>query len=69
MESAELGNIMETMKCNLDPQTTPEQKFATFQQALGEILRVSKDDMKQMLADEKTASRGKPKRGPKPSAK
>jgi len=54
------------MKSNLDPQTTPEQKFAGFQSALRKVLRVSKDDLNQMLATEKIANQGKPKRGPKP---
>jgi hypothetical protein len=29
-------------------------------------MRVSKSDLNQMLADEKKANEGKPKRGPKP---
>jgi len=54
------------MKSELDPNTTPEQKFASFQGALRKVLRVSKDSMNKMLADEKIANQGKPKRGPKP---
>jgi hypothetical protein len=37
-----------------------------FEGALRKVLRVSKDDLNQMLADEKKANEGKPKRGPKP---
>jgi hypothetical protein len=54
------------MKSKLDPLTTPEQKMQRFQYALRRVLRVSKDDLNQMLADEKIANQGKPKRGPKP---
>jgi len=54
------------MKSKLDPTTTPEQKFARFNGALRRVLRVSKDDLNQMLADERMANQGKPKRGPKP---
>jgi hypothetical protein len=54
------------MKSKLDPQTTPAQKFARFQRALRRVLHVSKDDLNQMLEDEKIRNQGKPKRGPKP---
>jgi len=54
------------MKSKLDPATTPEQKFSHFQRALRSVLQVSKRDLNQMLADEKIAKQGKPKRGPKP---
>lgn len=37
-----------------------------FQNALRTVLRVSKTDLKEMLAEEKKAHQGKPKRGPKP---
>lgn len=37
-----------------------------FDSALRQVLRVSKSDLKEMLADEKRANLGKPKRGPKP---
>jgi hypothetical protein len=39
---------------------------AMFDTALRKVLRVSKSDLKKMLAEEKRASAGKPKRGPKP---
>ena len=54
------------MKSRLDPQTTPDQKFANFQRSLRRVLRVSKDDLDEMLAREKIANKGKPTRGPKP---
>jgi hypothetical protein len=59
----------ERMKSKLDPLTTPEQKFARFQGALGRVLMVSKDELKQRLADaEKIRRQRKKKPGPKPSA-
>ena len=39
---------------------------AIFESALRRVLRVSKTDLNQMLAEEKRANQGKPKRGPKP---
>jgi len=39
---------------------------AEFRNALHSVLRVSKTDLKRMLAEEKKASEGKPKPGPKP---
>jgi hypothetical protein len=38
---------------------------AVFQNALWKVLRVSKSDLNEMLAEEKRANQGKPKRGPK----
>ena len=43
---------------------TPEMQ--RFEGALKSVLQVSKNDLNQMLADEKRANAGKPKRGPKP---
>jgi hypothetical protein len=40
---------------------------AMFESALRRVLRVSKTDLNQMLAEEKKANEGKPKRGPNPS--
>jgi hypothetical protein len=54
------------MKSELDPTTTPEQKLTRFKSALRSVLRVSKDDLTQMLAEEKIRNKGKLKRGPKP---
>ncbi len=41
-------------------------EYAKFERALGQVLRVSKSDLNRMLAEEKIANQGKPKRGPKP---
>jgi hypothetical protein len=57
------------MKSKLDPSTTPQQKMNRFQTALGQILQVSRDEMKQALVDdEKERRRRKDKPGPKPSS-
>jgi hypothetical protein len=42
---------------------------AMFDSALRKVLRVSKSDLNEMLAEEKKARDGKPKRGPKPRRK
>ena len=44
----------------------PNQELRKFQDALKSVLSVSKSEMKEMLAQEKIANVGKPKRGPKP---
>lgn len=54
------------MKSKLDSETTPEQKFDRFRSALRDVGQVSKNDLNQMLADEKRANAGKLKPGPKP---
>jgi hypothetical protein len=41
-------------------------EYTRFDNAMRTILQVSKTDLNQMLAEEKTANAGKPKRGPKP---
>jgi hypothetical protein len=45
------------------PKTAEMRRF---ENALRSVLRVSKTDLNQMLAAEKLANAGKPKRGPKP---
>ena len=61
--------MMERMKSNLDPNTTPEQKMGRFRNALGRVLQVSHDDMKKALVeDEKIRRQTKGKPGPKPSS-
>jgi hypothetical protein len=45
------------------PKSVEMQRFNS---ALRSVLQVSKADMNRMLADEKQANAGKPKRGPKP---
>jgi len=57
------------MKFTPDPTTTPEQKMDRFRNALGRVLQVSHDDMKEALAEDERIRRlrkGKP--GPKPSS-
>jgi len=61
-----IGVSFSSMKPELDNETTPQQKFDRFQDALRSVGQVSKNDLDQMLADEKIANAGKPKRGPKP---
>jgi len=47
-------------------KTKAKSEYGTFMNALRKVLRVSKSDLNQMLAAEKIANQGKPKRGPKP---
>ena len=42
------------------------EEYKRFTNALQQVLTVSKSDLNRMLAAEKTANAGKPKRGPKP---
>lgn len=57
------------MKSKLDPITTPEQKFALFQSALRRVLTVSKDDLKERIAEDEQIRRAhKRKPGPKPGS-
>ena len=51
-----------SMKSN--PKHSPE--YTRFDSAMRTILQVSKTDLNRMLAEEKIANAGKPKRGPKP---
>jgi hypothetical protein len=48
------------------PKQTEEHR--RFENALRQVLQVSKTDLNQMLADEKAGNAGKPKRGPKPKS-
>ena len=45
---------------------TKTTEFRVFENALRDVLHVSKADLNRMLADEKRMNEGKPKRGPKP---
>jgi hypothetical protein len=47
---------------------TPSAEYRNFENAMRAILRASKADVNQVLAEEKLANAGKPKRGPKPKA-
>jgi len=56
------------MKIKADQQIdcSPDVAFSRFKVGLGKVLAVSKSDLERMLAAEKRANAGKPKRGPKP---
>jgi hypothetical protein len=55
------------MKSTPDPNTTPDDKMAAFQDGLRRVLNCSKEQLKSALAYEKQAHEGRPnKRGPKP---
>jgi hypothetical protein len=41
-------------------------EMARFNDTLRQVMRVSKEDLKEILAKEKAANADKPKRGPKP---
>lgn len=47
---------------------SPQDAMRRFNDALRSVVQVSKNDLNKMLADEKEANEGKPKRGPKPKA-
>ncbi len=44
----------------------PDKALRRFENALRHVMSVTKDDLKEALAEEKIANEGKPKRGPKP---
>ena len=46
----------------------PSAEYTNFENAMRSILRASKTDVNRVLAEEKVANAGKPKRGPKPKA-
>lgn len=53
------------MKSASTPRAPEMQRFNN---ALQSVLRVSKHELQQMLAEEKQANAGRPKRGPTPKA-
>jgi hypothetical protein len=54
------------MKSIPDPNTTPEQKMQRFNKALGNALRVSKDELNERLSEAETIRRAhKRKPGPR----
>jgi hypothetical protein len=61
--------------CNTGvPQMNAERgqrslEMSNFYSALRRVMRVSKEDLNKILADEKAANADKPKRGPKPTGK
>ena len=44
----------------------PSAEYTNFENAMRSLLRASKADVNRVLAEEKLANVGKPKRGPKP---
>lgn len=49
-------------------KSKPSAEYTRFTNALQQVLTVSKSDLHRMLAAEKSANAGKPKRGPKPKS-
>jgi hypothetical protein len=57
------------MKSKLDPMTTPEQKMERFHTALRNALHVSKDELRERIAEAGSMRRlQKRKPGPRPSS-
>jgi hypothetical protein len=54
------------MKSKLDSDTTPAQKYKTFQDGLRQALTVSKDELVTREKQYQEDRASKPKRGPKP---
>jgi hypothetical protein len=54
------------MIASMKSSPKPNDEYTTFQNALRQVLTVSKTNLNRMLAEEKAANAGKPKRGPKP---
>ena len=46
----------------------PSAEYTNFENAMRVLVRVPKAEVTRMLAEEKLANAGKPKRGPKPKA-
>lgn len=68
-QSHPLSRYDKRMKSRLDGATTPQQKMDRFNTALGRILNVSKDQMKEAMAeDERIRRLRKRKPGPKTSS-
>ena len=55
-----------TMKSIPDPDTTPARNMDNFTQALGQILKISKEELKQREKQYQEERATMPKRGPKP---
>jgi len=54
------------MKSKLDPDTTPAQKYRTFQEGLRQVLTVSKEELVARERQYQDERAGQKKRGPKP---
>ena len=60
---------MRAIMKDMDYKTeSPQDAMKRFNDALRSVVQVSKNDLNKMLAEEKKANEGKPKRGPKPKA-
>jgi len=53
------------MKSIPDPDTTPDEKMANFENGLRRVLSCSKQQLNNALEYERKMKSGKPKRGPK----
>lgn len=58
----------ERMKSIPDPDTTPSQKMRAFDDALRQVLTVSKSELVEREKQYQAERAGKPKRGPKPKS-
>jgi hypothetical protein len=56
----------ERMKSKLDPTTTPQQKYDTFESGLRRFLTVSKDELTTRESEYQVERSTQKKRGPKP---
>jgi hypothetical protein len=56
------------MKSKLDIDTTPAQKYRTFEAGLRQVLTVSKVELAEREKQYQEERASKPKRGPKPSS-
>lgn len=56
------------MRYDVLVKAKPTDEYRQFEDALRQVVRVSKTDLNRMLAEEKIANAGKPKRGPKPKS-
>ena len=59
-----LSRAVTVEKSSQSPQSPEMDRFHS---ALKSVMRISKEDMNKILAQEKAANADKPKRGPKPS--
>jgi hypothetical protein len=53
----------------MSPKPSKSDEFTRFENALEQVLKVSKTDLNRMLTEEKSANAGKPRRGPRPGSK
>jgi hypothetical protein len=69
-DASAIGDLADLIGVRYDDpvkaKAKPSPEYTRFQSALRSVLQVSKSDLNQMLAEDKIANQGKPKRGPKP---